>query len=519
MFHQGGGIKMENLKRPTDDEKMRLNRLASIGQISAGIAHEVKNPLTSVKGFLQLLNEEVKHSYLDIAKAELENALNTLQDLLQVSRPDLEEEEFSYINISSELESSIALFQDQFYRVRVEKKFKNEDMVIYGKRNKLKKVFFNLLKNAFEAIPEKGKITIEHYTSNQGLIVNISDTGVGIPKDKIELLGTPFFSTKDQGTGMGLTQVFTTLTQQGAKLNIVSEQNKGTTFNIIFPITQKREFGVSVMTEVSYIEGQTFKEYIAHNRTHFDEHLRKRASTIFLEIEDTRLDEEHLYQLAHKVIQFVQEDAEQQLIQLAKEHGISWAKNNLPSLLNIDWFKGLRDVYWDFLYNYYKNSDFDVEQFFKLEKKTNFYLDTFLKYCTLSFNDYKEQVLHSQREVIEELSVPLILLSSSVAILPIVGTVDTYRAKMLQEKSLQEVEKLRLKKIIIDLSGVAYMDTAVVGHLFNIVEGYKILGCKTILTGIRSEIANTMVDMGIRLGDKVETMGDLQQALEEYQLT
>jgi anti-anti-sigma factor len=501
------------------DETMRLNRLASIGQISAGIAHEVKNPLTSVKGFLQLLKEEIKHDYLDIAMSELGNALNTLNDLLQVSRPELGSEDYVYINLYSELESIISLFQDQMYRVTITTDYQNEDKVVYGKKNALKKVFFNLLKNAFEAIEGDGQISIKHYSSSRGLVIQIKDSGVGIPPEKLEMLGTPFFSTKENGTGMGLTQVFTTLNEHGAKVSVKSEVKKGTTFTIIFPTVEKRTFEVKKMTGLKFVEGQSFQDYISLNRKKFDEQLEDTMQGIFDEIKDSILHDNYLYDHAQKIIDFIHHDAEHQLIQLAKEHGENWAKGELPTALNLEWFKGLRDVYWDFLYNFYKNANFDVEQFFMLEKKTNHYLDTFLKQCTISYNEYKEQLLLSQREVIEELTVPLISLSKTVGILPIVGTIDTYRAKMLQEKSLQEIEKLRLKKIILDLSGVAYMDTAVVGHLFNIVEGYKILGCKTILTGIRSEIANTMVEMGIKLSDKVETFGDLQQALEEYNLT
>jgi signal transduction histidine kinase len=110
-----------------------LSRLASIGQIAAGIAHEVRNPLTAVKGFLQLLQEEFSHRYLDIACSELDQAISTLQDLLQVSKPDLEDESYIAINLCSELESLLYLFQDQIYRVQIVRNFRNSDEIIYGK--------------------------------------------------------------------------------------------------------------------------------------------------------------------------------------------------------------------------------------------------------------------------------------------------------------------------------------------------------------------------------------------------
>lgn len=125
-----------NVEANTQHEKdLTLNRLASIGQIAAGIAHEVKNPLTAVKGFLQLLKEESSHSYLDLAYSELDNALATLQNLLHVSKPDLEDEPFIAVNLSSKLESLLYLFQDQSYQKRIETQFSDTNQYVYGKKN------------------------------------------------------------------------------------------------------------------------------------------------------------------------------------------------------------------------------------------------------------------------------------------------------------------------------------------------------------------------------------------------
>jgi rsbT co-antagonist protein RsbR len=170
------------------------------------------------------------------------------------------------------------------------------------------------------------------------------------------------------------------------------------------------------------------------------------------------------------------------------------------------------------MYNYYQHVSVTIEEFFTFEKKTNHFIDTYLNHYIISYNDYRNKVLQSQREVIEELSVPIIPLTNKIAILPIVGTMDTYRAKRLQEKALMEIEKEKFKKIIIDLSGVAYMDTAVVSHLFKIVDGFLLLGCEAIVTGIRSEVANTMIELGVTLGERIKTKADLQQALEELQI-
>ncbi|GIQ66432.1 hypothetical protein PACILC2_50000 [Paenibacillus cisolokensis] len=183
-----------------------------------------------------------------------------MQDLLQVSKPDLEDESYVAINLCSELESLLYLFQDQIYRVEIVKKFRNRDEIIYGKRNQLKKAFFNLLKNAFEAIPNEGIITIEHYREGDFIYAIISDTGVGVPKEKLELLGTPFFTTKDEGTGMGLTQVFSTIYQHGGTIDVKSREGTGTTFTIQFQTKITEQIG-AVDLDLQYVKGQSFKEY------------------------------------------------------------------------------------------------------------------------------------------------------------------------------------------------------------------------------------------------------------------
>lgn len=211
-------------------------KLVSIGQIAAGIAHEVRNPLTAVKGFLQLLKETSSHPYLMTMEIELEKAIDTLQNLLQVSKPDLYAEPFTRINLCKELTSLMFLFQDKLYDVEVELDLRDSDQCIYGKRNLFLKAFFNLIKNALEAMPSEGKIRIEHYCKDNSVFVRVIDNGVGVHKDKLKLLGTPFYSSKSEGTGLGLTQVFTTINDHGGNIQVHSELGIGTTFNIQLPI-------------------------------------------------------------------------------------------------------------------------------------------------------------------------------------------------------------------------------------------------------------------------------------------
>jgi two-component system, sporulation sensor kinase A len=231
---------VQNVTHRKLTEKLLSDRekLASLGQIAAGIAHEIKNPLSAVKGFLQLLKESNTHPYLDIMNDELDKALNTLQDLLQVSKPDLHEEPLVSIDLCKEIKSIITLFQERLYTIEIEMDLRDSEKKIVGKRNLFQKAFFNVIKNAIEAIKDKGIIKIEHFYSNECIHIKVSDSGVGIPKEKLKLLGTPFFTSKSDGTGLGLTQVFTTINEHNGKIFIHSEVGKGTTLHIQLPFKE-----------------------------------------------------------------------------------------------------------------------------------------------------------------------------------------------------------------------------------------------------------------------------------------
>lgn len=273
--------------------------------------------------------------------------------------------------------------------------------------------------------------------------------------------------------------------------------------------------------ELQYISGETFKEFYLRNRDRFDELLMTKANDIFQYFKDSKfVDVNDFFEIYHKMIELLIEDRRHELVTLAKERGRTGAMKDFPLGFVFEFFQGVRRLYWDFLhrYNSLADTDIDREGFFELERTTNFSLDTYINHYFASYLEHKNELLRAQRETIDELTVPIIPLSDTMGVLPVVGTMDTFRAKTIQERALKQIDTLKLQRIVIDFSGVAYMDTAVVGHLFRIVEGMTLLGCNAIVTGIRPEIANTMIEMGITITDKIETKGTLQQALEEYGL-
>ncbi|MCR2807382.1 ATP-binding protein [Paenibacillus soyae] len=509
-------MSVSNGSEGVTESDLALDRLASVGQIAMGIAHEVKNPLTAVKGFLQLMmKNESSHKYLDYAYTELENALDTLQNLLHVSKPDMENEPIDAINLSAELEALLYLFQEQSYQIAIHKQFADTSVRIYGKRNQLKKALFNLLKNAFEAIEDEGSITIKHYVSDQHLMVSVADTGVGIPQEKINMLGTPFYTSKTQGTGMGLAQVFSSVYEHSGKIRVRSEVGSGTEFALQFPIENTSGQGDVIMNLI-YTEGQNFSQFYSANQESFMQALLLQGQGREVLDKVREADPEDVLESARKIVALLNGGDEHGLITHAKERGRSWASYHLDLISKLDWIQLLRRTYWHFLCHYCSHVERSPMEFFELERQVNDHFDLYLKHFASSYSEYHNESLLSQREVIEELSVPVIPLFDHLAILPIVGTLDALRAKRLQEQILVRIYEMRIKHIVIDLSGAAFLDADIVSRFFKIVNGIAIQGCKATITGIHPEMTKTILELGIALHEKIETRTTLQQAIEEY---
>ncbi|WP_449537949.1 ATP-binding protein [Ferdinandcohnia sp. Marseille-Q9671] len=507
-------IKNEDQRRDT-----HINQLASVGQIAAGIAHEVRNPLTAVKGFLQLLQQEKEHSYLDIAQSELDHALVTLNNLLQVSKPDLEDEEVQVIHIAAELESILNLFLDKLYDIELVTDFKNTDATIVGKKNQFKKAFFNLIKNSIESIDGKGKITITHRSSDKDVVVTIEDSGVGIPQEKMRLLGTPFFTTKDAGTGMGLAQVFSVVYQQGGDISVDSEVNVGTTFTIKLPKQHKPNNRGVRKLNVDYKDTHSIKEFLLENKDYFEEKLLEEAINVKDKIQEIHtVGNINLLDNAHKLILYVVEERDHELITLAKKEGVAWAKNSLTVAFKLEWIQAIRRTLWDFLYNYelLLNKESGRDEFYALEKKVNALIDHFFTHFFISYSRYKDELLESQRQLVENLSVPIIPINQDTHIIPLIGAIDQRRVVTIEDKILSSIEKEHIRTLIMDLSGVAVVEDGVIYRFMKLIEGIKMMGCQTVLTGIRAEIAKKIIALNINFADIADSKGTLQLALNDY---
>jgi signal transduction histidine kinase len=221
--------------------------LALLGQMAAGIAHEIRNPLTSIKGFVQLFKtEQHRVEYYDIVLSELDRINDIVGEFLVLAKPTAAV--FAEKDVKELIKDVVTLINTQsiLNNVQIFVEFECDLPRISCEENQLKQVFLNLLKNAIEAMPSGGNIDVKVKVKEEGKIsIQIIDQGIGIPKERIPTLGEPFYTTKEKGTGLGLMTCYKIIENHHGELTIDSELNKGTTIEIILPTITQRVFSLS----------------------------------------------------------------------------------------------------------------------------------------------------------------------------------------------------------------------------------------------------------------------------------
>ncbi|HEX7056420.1 MAG TPA: ATP-binding protein [Bacilli bacterium] len=485
-------------------ETNHLSRLANVGQISAGIAHEIRNPLTAVKGFLQLLKEQTSHKYLDIASVELDRAISALQNLLQVARPDPDNEAFSEIKLCIELEAILFLFQDQIYRVHIEKDLRDQNEVILGKRNQLKKALFNLLKNAFEAIPDKGTIYISHRREGDSMIVTIRDTGVGISEKDLDMLGTPFFSTKSEGTGMGLAQVYATIYQHGAKIEVESEKGVGTAFKLIFPIAENFPLMQETM-EYPYAANRSWETFLRDHKKAFCNHILTAIGEEFA-IADSVINHPSFHELAEQIVEMSLQDDKEQAAQVKQLISGKLMVSGIPLSACCAFVSCLRRTFLQRAGAFFHQAGFtEMQELYNWVLRFNELLDTFLEQAVAELGDPLSA---------EDQAVPFLICGKAVAVVPLVGNLSEARARKIRDIALTNIAKGGVDVLCLDWSGLLRFDKEVYQRICTIMEAAHLLGCTVAVTGIRQEMAELMTDHGLPLKDHVKIYATLQRLME-----
>ena len=226
-------------RKKTTELLKKSDTLKAVGQLAAGVAHEVRNPLTVIKGFMQLLQKEVgeEKGYFRLIFSEIRSIETILQEFLSIAKPNVAV--FEPQNLRTILDNVVALISTQaiMRNSRIVLNMDFENLLVECCEIQLKQVFFNILQNSIEAIQDGQEITINVKKHNSTeVMICISDKGVGIPPERIKRLGEPFYSTKEKGTGVGLMISYRIIESHGGQISIKSQVGKGTSVSVFLPI-------------------------------------------------------------------------------------------------------------------------------------------------------------------------------------------------------------------------------------------------------------------------------------------
>ncbi|WLR54004.1 ATP-binding protein [Mesobacillus subterraneus] len=215
---------------------LEYEKLNVVGQLAAGIAHEIKNPLTSLKGFIQLMKagEELNHNYLAIMEEEIKRMEAVSKELMLMAKPH--KSDFKSFDMNELVDHSITLLMAEAAKkcVEITKQSTLGDCMFICDGNKIKQVLINMLMNAIDAMALPGEIKVSVTKSDDELTIVIADTGSGIPSKDLDKIGKPFFTTKPNGNGLGLMICYKIIEDHDGRINVESS-SKGTTFTIMLP--------------------------------------------------------------------------------------------------------------------------------------------------------------------------------------------------------------------------------------------------------------------------------------------
>jgi len=227
--------------RKAHAEVVQSQKLATLGYLAAGMAHEIRNPLNSISLFVQLIKEGVedaeKTEYVEKILQEVDRVDATLRKLLDTAkRPRFE---LTEVNIEDIIQKTLDSFAPQISTQKI-------TLIFLPKRNlprlkadpaEIQQIFTNLLLNAIDEMPEGGELAIELDHDDRDIIIQVSDSGKGIPEENLPNIFDPFFSTKSRGTGMGLPVVLRIIKNYGGRIEVIASGKSGTTFLVRLPVS------------------------------------------------------------------------------------------------------------------------------------------------------------------------------------------------------------------------------------------------------------------------------------------
>jgi len=219
------------------NEKLRnLDRMNLVGQMGASIAHEIKNPLTTIKGFLQLAEktgEKLSEAKLRLLISEIDRCNAIISDFLSISKKT--DAKQVVCNLKEVLEQQIILIEKEAMLANVQLHAEIDDIFLKVNPNEIKQLFLNLIHNAIEAMPNGGNLYVRLKELENKVILEVEDEGKGIPEAILRKIGTPFLTTKKHGTGLGISVCQQIVEKHGAEMKFTSKVGSGTKVTVIFP--------------------------------------------------------------------------------------------------------------------------------------------------------------------------------------------------------------------------------------------------------------------------------------------
>lgn len=220
---------------------LQVEKMAAAGRLTASIAHEINNPLQSLSNCLYLVGrdellQEDRQKYLNAAQDELDRLMTTVQRMLDLYRPVARQR--NWTSVQQVIERVLILMEPQLRQsnVRVKTHFGESVPDVLAVASQIQQVLLNLLLNSVEAMPDGGDIDISVEAHPDGVEVLVKDTGPGIPEHELDRIFEPFVSTKEQGTGLGLSVSYGIIQAHGGALELVTGKGKGACFRIILPV-------------------------------------------------------------------------------------------------------------------------------------------------------------------------------------------------------------------------------------------------------------------------------------------
>jgi two-component system NtrC family sensor kinase len=227
--------------KKAEERLILAERLSSLGELTAGVAHELRNPLAGIKINTQILSRkkdlpEMEKRLIDSTQEGIEKIQKIVDDMLHFAKP--KPSHFKEEEINEVVKKGMAIVQTKLKKGNISPIFEEGKGLptVRIDIHQIQQVLINLMLNAMQAMEKGGTLTIRTFSENEGGVgVEVRDTGVGIPRPHLKKIFDPFFATKSEGTGLGLSISLKILENHRATIEVVSEEGKGSTFSIHFP--------------------------------------------------------------------------------------------------------------------------------------------------------------------------------------------------------------------------------------------------------------------------------------------